>query len=440
MGVRVPPPAPVSNLEVKMRKQKLNLPCFILAVMGFFLLNFFLPCYAQQEPVNQMEVASKAFEEGKYEEAIQIYSSILKTSPDNIAARARLARSFYLAANKNPAYLYQAANEYNKLTQQVPNFSLSYLELGQIAYLLGLASEAEGRERHARGLYESALDWFAKYIHLERQGDTLENQIQIPITKVLQAVVCSRMGEIDKAFQLVAEAKKEYKALFSQSEDLPSLYDYFAKSGVEYANATLHNQALIYLEGAWLIESRPQIGTLLENVIKAKGISISLLPPFPKKEEEMTHQQIMEKEIERLSLQLDLLEKKLEIIPSLKEEMEGLKKKVGELLELEFEIKKIIAEVDRLPETLNQKQNEQEVEKYSDEIFRLNERISSLSDGVAEINQRMEDLEKRMQELTQNVKEIKTVADMFGILNIQLRELRKTVEELEKQMLQRKEQ
>lgn len=452
-----------------MQRKKLSLFCFMFATVLFFLLIFPFSSPAQQTPANQIDIANQAFNEGKYEDAIKIYTSILQDNPDNIVARARLARSFYLAANKNPEYLYQAAMEYNKLLQQVPNFSLSYLELGQITYLLGLKSWIDGRERHAQGLYESVLDWFAKYIRLEAKGEALENQMQLPITKVLQAIIYSRMEEKDKAFQLVAEAKKEYAVLSAQTKDFPSLYDYFVRSGIEYESEALHSQALIYLEGAWLIESRPQIRTLLENVIKNKGMPIPILQPFPRAGEEITPQEIMEQEIEKLYLHLDSLEKKLAPLPTLTEEVDGLKRKVKELLDLELEVNKIRDALYSLSYVEGGRQDEQTIEEYSTQILKLKESVAFLSEKIeplpeisqqikqleaqikapseidaqklqeymtetSKINHQLAELEKKVEQLDKTITEIKSLADIFGILNIQIRELRNRVEELESKM------
>ena len=463
MGVRVPPPAPEKIFSLSLnqagktlkkddqlkKSKRKSLIFFIVIATGLFLLfTLPFPCLSQEAPFDQIEVANKALEEGRFEDAIKTYSSLLEKNPDNFALKARLARAYYLAANENPDYFYQAAREYKEIIQKVPDFSLPYIELGQIAYLLGLNLDIEGKEKYARQLYESALDWFDKYIKLEKKGKAFENQKEVATTRVLQAIVYNRMGEKDMAFQFITQAKEEYKFISSQQTPVPSLYDYFARSGVEYMNAKLYNQALIYLEGAWLIDPRPQVKSLFESVVKAKGVSISLPEPVQKKEEKITPE---------------------EALSSLEEKLDTLEEKVTELTKLKDEVEKLKAKFEHLPRIEGEKLDQQMVklEEYFNLISQLEEKINSLSSqieavsgfeekikdlqtqikdisGIIEevkkqqetigklsrLSQQMEDLRKKVDELNEKVKDIKSVADMFGILKIQIQELRKTVEDL----------
>ena len=463
----------MKNEKLKLRVKKTCFICVLAATTSFFILNPSLPCFSQQEPLSQIETANKALEERRFENAIEIYSSILQEEPGNLAVQARLARCYYLAANENPDYLYQAAKEYDKLVQAVPDFSFPYLELGQIAYILGLILETEGKQKHAQGLYESALDWLSKYIQLEQKSKTLENQREVVITKVLQAIVYNRMKEKDAAFRLITEAKEEHKIISSQKLDLVSLYDYFVRSAVEYITEKSYNQALIYLEGAWLIQPRPQVKSLFENVIKAKKMPISLSEPLQK--EEVSPQEAIEKKIEELTRQLENINKKLEILPSLGEKIEVLKEKVINLLELEDEIKKLKTQLDYPSQQENGKLDQEimEPEGHSNLITQLNEKIdilykhtesipelkkriedlqismrdvsqlkidvqklqNSLS-NLSKLNQDMEDLRQKLSELDKRVNDIKSIADKYGILTIQLRELKKTVEEIKRKIVQ----
>ncbi len=464
----------MKNKKLKLKVEKTCFICVILVVVtGFFLLNLSLPCFSQQEPLNQTETANKALEERRFKDAIEIYSSILQEEPDNLAAQARLARCYYLAANENSDYLYQAAEEYSKLVQKVPDFSLPYLELGQIAYILGLTLETEDKQKHAQGLYESALDWLSKYIQLEQKSKTFESQREVVTTKVLQAIVYNRMKEKDTALRLITEAKEEHKIISSQKLDLVPLYDYFVRSAVEYITAKSYNQALIYLEGAWLIQPRPQVKSLFENVIKAKKMPISLSEPLQK--EEVGPQEVIEKKIEELIHQLENTNKKLELLPSLEEKIEVLKEKVINLLELEGKIEKLKTQLDSLSQQESGKLNQKtlEPEDYSSPIAQLSEKIDILykhTESIPELKKGIEDLQTSMEDvsqlkidvqklqnslqsfskLNQDVKElkqklngldkrindIKSIADKYGILTIQLQELKKTVEEIKEKMIQ----
>lgn len=427
-----------------MQKEKISLIYFILVIAGFFILTSPTICFPQQEPNNQIKAANKALEEGKYQEAIKIYSSILQDNPDNFAVRARLARSYYLFSNENKDYLYRAAKEYHNLTQKKPDFSLPYLELGQIAYLLALESEAKDEKKNAQDLYKSSLAWFSKYIQLEKKEETLDSQKEISVTKVLQAIIYTRMGEKDEAFRLVEEAKKDYNLLLSKKKEFISIYDYFVRSGVEYINAKLYNQALIYLEGAWLIEPRPQVRTLLENVIKARGISISPLESIAKKEKEIqtTSPEVSEEKIEKLNSQLQNLSKRLESLSSLKGEVKNLERQVKELLELKVEVDKLKAEVRRLSQREDGKIDQQKTGEYFDRISQLNERVNILYkkiEALSQLQDKIQDLEKKIDQLDSKLNTIKSATDKFGVLKIQLQELRKAIQELERKILQKEE-
>jgi len=398
-------------------------------IIAFFTLILYLLsplcCFSQEKLSFQerLEVANRAFEEQKFEEAIKIYSSLLQENPDNLALKVKLARAFYLGANKNPDYFYQAAKEYKELIQKVPDFSFPYLELGQIAYLLGLSIELEGKQSHAQGLYKSALDWYEKYIKLEEKSGGFENKKEIATTKVLEAVVYSRMGEKEKALSLLEEAKKEYKNLLLENKEIPTLYDYFIRSGIEYMNLELYNQALIYLEGAWLIEPRPQVKSLFEIVTKNKKISISLPEPLIKKEEKLSSEKKMEEKIEELTSKLTALEKKLLEFAEIKEEVGKLKGEVEKLVQEKKSKKEGIA----TPiSNAQQGVSQQEIQT-----------LQEISQELTKINNRVDKLEEKIKGMEEKINQIKSVADMFGILKIQIQEIKKTIEDFKEKSLQK---
>ncbi|MBC7189269.1 hypothetical protein H5U35_03520 [Candidatus Aerophobetes bacterium] len=369
-----------------------------------------------------MEEASRAVEERRYQDAIDIYLSLLENEPDNAAIRARLARTYYLAANQNPEYFYKAAGEYNTLINKMPDFSLPYLELGQIAYLLALRMEAEERHQHALTLYQSSIDWFEKYINLEKKKQTPEKERETAVTRVLQAVVYIRTGEKEKAREMLKEAEKEYQILSVQQKDLPTLYDYFARSGVEYLTASLYNQALIYLEGAWLIEPRPQVKSLLESIIKNINIKIPLIQPLrepeiSEQEKETLPQKALEEQIKSIQLKIENLTSQIETLASLEEKVDSLKKKLQEVIDRREREGEKVEEKETLPQ----------------ENVKVQE-IETLQKTLSDVTGRVKVIEEKIKELEDKVTKIKSVADMFGILNIQLQEIRKTLDELEKKI------
>lgn len=393
---------------------------FYFLVAFLFLLILPSLSYPQEISSQKMEEATRAVEEGRYQDAIDIYLSLLENEPDNAAVRARLARTYYLAANQNPEYFYKAAEEYSTLINRIPDFSLPYLELGQIAYLLALRMEAEERQQHALSLYQSSIDWFEKYIKLEKKKQTPEGERETAVTRVLQAVVYIRTGEKKKAREMLKEAEKEYQILSVQQKDLPTLYDYFARSGVEYLTASLYNQALIYLEGAWLIEPRPQVKSLLESTIKNIKIKISLIQPFrepeiSQQEKETLAQKALEEEIKSIQLKIENLTSRIENLASLEEKVDSLKKKLQEVIDRKEEKERKV----------------EEKETSSGESVKV-QKIQNLQKTLSDITGRVKVIEEKIKELEDKVTKIKSVADMFGILNIQLQEIRKTLEELEK--------
>ena len=406
-----------------------SLAIFTAVASLIFLAGFPLPSHSQQNLTTQIEVANRAMEEGKYEDAIKIYSSLLQKNPDNLAVEARLARAYYLAANTNPEYFYKSAEKYNDLIRKVPDFSFPYLQMGQIAYLLALNLEIKGDKKHAEGLYQSALDWFEKYINLEKKSGTVENQKEVATTRILQAITYSRMGEKDKAFNLVNEAKKEYEAL-SQKGGIASLYDYFTRSGVEYMNTKLYNQALIYLEGAWLINPRPQVRSLFESVIKAKGISLSLPEPLKPQQEEVSFEKTIGKKVEELTSKLETINKNLEILSSMEEKLAILEEKISGFAELKKEVEKLKLKVDSLTQNEKPRNNTPHQKKPEGTNQQSRENYKEIS----ELNQRISKLENKVNNLDEQINKIKSIADMFGILKIQIQELRKLTEALEKKI------
>ena len=450
-----------------------------------------------QNPQNQqisseMEFANRAVEEGKFEEAIKIYSSILEKNPDNLAVRVRLARAYYFATNINSDYFYQAIKEYSSVIKVWPDFSLPYLHLGQIAYLLGLRSEAKGEKEHAKGLYQSAIDWFKKYISLEQRGKESENQREVIRTKILQAVVYWRLGDQDTASRLTAKAVKDYRSVSPKEWGPSPLYDYFVRSSIDYINAKLYNQAFIYLEGAWLIQPRPQIKSLFQSVAKIANIPISLKKPIEIKESKETPVESvsgesvsaseLRKKLETISARLenlssldkkvqalekqvtqtlkmkekvDAVEEKLQNLSSLKDEIEKLKAQQDMIEKLNKQVsllQKNVASISQLNEKINTLQKQMQIipefQKNIEDMKGKVQDISELKTTVQEIknsltsisisspNEKIHKLEQRLNELDKRISDIKSVADRFNILNIQLQELKKATDELNKRLSQ----
>jgi len=468
------------------------------------------PQNAQNQQISsEMEFANRAVEEGRFEEAIKVYSSILEKNPDNLAVRVRLARAYYFATNINPDYFYQAIKEYNSVIKVWPDFSLPYLHLGQIAYLLGLRSEAKGEKEHAKGLYQSAIDWFKKYITLEQRGKENEDQREVIRTQILQAVVYWRLDDQNTASRLAAKAVKDYRSVSPEEWGSSPLYDYFVRSSIDYINAKLYNQAFIYLEGAWLIQPRPQIKSLFQSVAKIASIPISLKKPIKIEENEKTsikpvseesvsvselrkkleamsarleNLSSLDKKVQALEEQVtqtlkmkekvDVIEEKLKNFSSLKGEIEKLKVKLDDISELEKEIEKLkaqqemveklnkqvsllqenVASISQLNEKINTLQRQMQVipefQKNIEDMKGKVQDISELKTTVQEIknsltsisisspDEKIHKLEQKLNELDKKISDIKSVADRFNILNIQLQEIKKATDELNKRLSQ----
>jgi len=249
------------------------------------LLIFSTSVFAQEPLATYLQQAGKAAEEGNYDLAIDLYQSVLKEDKDNLLARMQLARTYCFAANVNPDYYTQAIKNYRVVIDKRPGFSLSYLHLGKIAYILGKNYEQGGEKSHAKGLYESALNWFDQYIRLEEKGEIISNKRDTTKGKVLLAIVYNRLGQREKSRELIAQAIKDYKSFASPGWGETPLFDFFLKSGLDYMKDKLYQQALIYLEGAWLVNPQPQITSLIETIAKEKGPNLLLTDPlFPLRE------------------------------------------------------------------------------------------------------------------------------------------------------------
>jgi len=426
-------------------------------ILGFLLIFTSSTCIAQDKFAEQMDLASKAVEEGKYEEAIKIYSSILQEDPANFAAQVWLARTYYFAGNVNPDYFYKAISEYHKVIEKWPDFSLSYLHLGQIAYLLGLKTEIEGREKHARGLYQSAIEWLEKYIQLQAKDKTLNKEREILRTRILQAVIYNRLGEEKKALELVVQAKKDYREVSPKEWGASPLLDYFIRSSIDYIASKLYNQAIIYLEGAWLIEPQPQIEKLFKSITKLKGVEISLKSLPEQKEEEKIaevapEERPQKEKIRELQKQIDVLGSKLEVLPSMEEKLEVLKEKVEINLELKQdvedlarkinEIKKQMENLSELKPKVNQLENQLKGEmsvreKLDKKVLGLEEKISlipGLEEKVKSFDQQksdISDLKKRIEEVEQIIQQGYTLKS--GETPSSYSNLEKKLEELKKE-------
>ncbi len=267
-------------------KRMFQLPAgMILFSTLMVLLIFSARVFAQESLATYLQHARKAVEEGDYDLAINLYQSVLEEDKDNFLAQVQLARTYYFAANAEPQYYSQAIRNYRVVIDKWPSFSLPYLHLGEIAYILGKNCEQEEEESHAKGLYESALSWFNQYIRLEEKGETISNKRDATKGKALLAIVYNRLALREKSLKLMTEAIKDYKSFASPGWGETPLFDFFLKSGLDYMKDKLHQQALIYFEGAWLINPQPQITSLIETIAEEKGPKLLLTEPlFPLRE------------------------------------------------------------------------------------------------------------------------------------------------------------
>lgn len=507
-----------------MKKYKLNYVALILVILSIFLVSsplFSQETASQEKPqshasppsaqceqseqlpeqsADPMEIAREAVEEGEMEEAIGIYSSILKENPDNFAAQVRLARTYYFAANNNPEYFYRAIRAYHEVIQKWPDFSLPYLHLGQIAYLLGVKAELEGKVKHAPSLYDSALHWYREYIKkIEKEEAITERDREVIRTHLLEAIVYMRSGERNRALQIISNAVENYREISpSEKWGETPLYDFFLRSAIDYIASKLYDQAFIYLEGAWLVNPNTQIKNLFESVTKAKGIQISLPEPSVKKEEEKITPSSEEKQKEEtteLKKKIQKMNTSLSTLPSLEEkiqvleqkitqmsgEVETLKKKIEELPETSL-LEKQIAELEKSQEGEQKKPEslpsisslEERIDKLED-LWQQQERVSSkestekpdssrileekidnlsqqvqslttLEEDISKLDQkiqkfshfreRIDTLEEQINNVDKKVENIKSIADSLKLFKIQLQELSEVVDEMNRRMTQ----
>lgn len=291
------------------------------------LLAFSGSTLTQETPQGVLKRAGQAFQEGNYDSAIQLYLSIVEIDKDNLEARVRLATSYFFAANHNPDYYPEAVKQYRTVISLRPKFPLSYLHLGEIAYIWGKEYQIEGKEKHARGLFESALNWIETSIELRETDSDEQNLHEAAREQIHLALIHYRLGNHQKAFQMIDKAISDYKTVSTSKEAKEELFIYFLNSGQQYWQSKLFDQALIYLEGAWFIESRPEVKSLFQTVVREIGTK-DKLPPINRKKQ--MREEGKEEEIPLLQGQIKELQKN---ILSLQERIDWMEKKILELEE-----------------------------------------------------------------------------------------------------------
>lgn len=294
---------------------------------------------AQESLTDYLQQARRAIKEGNYDLAINLYQSVLEEDKDNFLAQVQLARTYYFAANDNSQYYSQASRNYRVVIDKWPGFSLSYLHLGEIAYVLGKDYEQKGEKSHANGLYESSLIWLNQYITLEEKGEAASNKRDATKVRILLGMVYNRLAQREKSRELIARAVKDYKNFAPSEWGQTPLFDFFLKSGFDYIKDKLHQQALIYLEGAWLINPQPQIESLIEEIAKEKGPKFLLTEPlFPLREIPSSQEKPLSastaKSTQKLSSEIKTrIEELKKLIEDIRQRIEQIEEKIYQIEE-----------------------------------------------------------------------------------------------------------
>ena len=417
-----------------------------------------------------LEQANQALEEGRFKEAIAAYKELLDADPENFSTRAHLARSYYLASNMDPDYFYSAVQEYNALIRNIPDFSLPYLELGQISYLLGLEALTKGNDNHANGLFESALDWYQKYAQLEATKTSWDSQREVIATLVLEAVANVRLAQEQEAARLLRVAQDNYDALALENPEYSALYDYLTISAVEYLSDDLYNQAIIYIEAAWLLQPRPQLESLFQAAMKAKKMSLSL-PSFSTREPLQRQTlplttaetiQLLQEQVLAISSQLDsvgMLEQQvascqsgLRNMAQLQTSIDKLETRLGEILlrldniqapvlsaspvttEPGTGASAMLHELTLRVATLESNQRELLAQSTDSVGLQLRDELKSvqtLPGQLRDLKERTATLEQEIELLTETTEHLRTIADMYNVLALQLQDIKAAIGEIE---------
>ena len=114
----------------------------------------------------------------------------------------------------------------------------------------------------------------------------------------------------------------------------------------------------------------------------------------------------------------------------MEEKLAILEEKISGFAKLKKEVEKLKLKVDSLTQNEKPENNTPHQKKPEDTNQQSRENYKEIS----ELNQRISKLENKVNNLDEQINKIKSIADMFGILKIQIQELRKLTEALEKKI------
>jgi tetratricopeptide (TPR) repeat protein len=237
--------------------------------------------HAQETEDTPRRRADAAFEQHRYHQAIPEYEAHLQDNPDDLTARLRLATSYFYTANQQPRYYQEAAAQYRTVVEEQPFFPPPYVFLGQIAYIWGTQAEYRGETGKAEGLFRSAQSWFAEALELYRRQDpSPEATAQVARIQVFSALAHRRLDQPEEAAALVAEAVTSYASIEPETTLDRPLFSYFLDSSLQYVETGLYDQALVYLEGAWYLDPRPEVSSLFAVITSEIGRPDQLPAPL----------------------------------------------------------------------------------------------------------------------------------------------------------------
>ena len=198
----------------------------------------------------KIDKAMSLFKERKYQEAIDAFSSVLETEPDNADVYNNMGVAYSCIGNYD-----QAKNYYTKALELDPEMAQAYINLSDLYYKAGDLPSALGTLQ--RGSYE------------------LENNLTI--AHLLARVYIEDQRWEDAIFELE-------KVLDGESENYDAYYDlghvYFelgdyesAISNFETVISYVENNELLYYALAQAYEANNEIDKAISNYLKAIAVN-----------------------------------------------------------------------------------------------------------------------------------------------------------------------
>ena len=231
----------------------------------YFLIMLFASIgYAQQNPPYN---AQKAYDEGRYEDAIVILNNYIKSNTRNLNAYKYLVNS-YVAVKKNREAI-SAAKSALKIFLDEPEVLLSlgklyglenqygnsaetfekYLSIKpgdrEIKELIGKLSQNQAIEYYNQKNYPKAADWFQKALSYDNNdADLMNNVVSLLIYLKRYKEATTRIEQAIKLFPNHGKFREMYSDLLIEQKEYPKAVKYLEELCAKHSNDLSYNLKL----------------------------------------------------------------------------------------------------------------------------------------------------------------------------------------------------